>query len=56
METKIFNGVLIYRDNPNDRWACDFDEYIKTRKLQGKKWSEKSFCDWCDKYNFDAIG
>lgn len=43
---KIYKGVKIYLEG--NVWCCYFDDYIETRKKQGKKWSEESFCNWCD--------
>lgn len=51
---KYINGVRVYLYN--NEWCCDFEDYKVTRIKQNKKWSEKSFCDWCDKYQLTAIG
>jgi hypothetical protein len=54
MAEKIFNGVRIFFEE--GRWCCEFKDYIEAREKQGKKWSEKSFCDWCDIHNIEPIG
>lgn len=52
---KKINGVIVKCKN-NGNWYCDFEDYKNARKKQNRKWSEKSFCNWCDKYNLDANG
>lgn len=51
---KEINGVTVYQHN--NEWWCNFTDYIEARNKQGRKWSEKSFCDWCDKYNLVPNG
>jgi hypothetical protein len=58
METKIFNGVRIYKGEgyTDSGWCCNFKDYIEARNKQNRQWTEKSFCDWCEKHGFSAIG
>lgn len=51
---KIFKGVKI--TEINGQLYCEFEDYKQARIKQGIRWSEKSFCDWCDKYNIEAVG
>ena len=54
MEEKYINGVRVfYKYN---EWHCDFDDYKKARIKQNRKWSEKSFCDWCDMNDIVPVG
>lgn len=43
------NGVRVFVEDGNV--ICYQSDYINTRKYENRSWSEKSFCDWCDKYN-----
>ena len=52
-ESIVFKGVSAIKRN--GVMLCEYSEYIKARKAQHKKWSEKIFCDWCDKYNIEEI-
>lgn len=46
LTAKCHKGVKVYFDC--GEWVCFFDDYKAAREEQGKRWSEKSFCDWCD--------
>jgi hypothetical protein len=54
---KYINGVKV-TDNiiSKGRPVCQFSDYIAARETKHMRWSEKSFCDWCDKHNVDANG
>ena len=54
MNEKYLFGVKVYFKN--GVWQCDFEDYKKARQQQGRKWSEKSFCDWCDSKGIEANG
>lgn len=51
---KIINGVKVIENN--GRIICDFGDYKAAREAKHMRWSEKSFCDWCDKYGIEAQG
>mgnify|MGYP007011668292 CR=1 FL=1 len=51
---KEINGVPVIKEC--GEWYCNFEDYKQARNKQGRKWSEKSFCDWCDKYNLMPNG
>lgn len=55
---KLFKGVRIYslKSENNETWYCDFEDYKYARKKKNMSWSEKSFCDWCDKNNLFPVG
>ena len=55
MDKQLFNGVEITIDSDGYK-SCNFEDYIKARNKSNKSWSEKSFCDWCDKHDIAAIG
>lgn len=55
MNKQLFNNVEITIDEDGIK-ACEFEDYIIARTKHGRKWSEKSFCDWCDKYGIVTIG
>ncbi len=50
---ELFKGVKVCVED-GVRY-CLFYDYIETRKKQGKKWSEKSFCNWCDDNGIEAV-
>lgn len=51
---KYINGVPVSIED--NQLYCDYDNYIKARKQQNKKYSEKFFCNWCDDNNIIPIG
>ena len=52
----IFKNVPVYRVKGDKKIYCNIEDYIETRKKQGKSWSEKSFCDWCDDNDIIPVG
>lgn len=48
------NRVKVLIENGNI--VCYFKDYISTRNYNSQSWSEKSFCDWCDKHKVTPIG
>ena len=55
VDRQIINGVPIYKLD-NGEWYCNFDGYKQVREFQNITWSERSFCDWCRKYNITPVG
>lgn len=51
---KYINGIRVSEDN--GRLICQFSDYIAARNAKNIKWSEKSFCDWCEKHGIEANG
>ena len=56
MSKQLFKNVLVTIDQSDKTMTCEFNDYKEARNKHGIKWSEKSFCDWCDKHNIAAIG
>ncbi len=48
-------GIIVSVDKDQTTY-CNFDDYKKYREKHLQQWSEKSFCDWCDKHNVTPVG
>lgn len=51
---KFINGVKV--EEKDGRVICDFEDYKAAREAKHIRWSEKSFCDWCDKHSLETEG